>query len=430
MNKNQADDPHYAITFLRHGESIANAKGIRQGQTDFPLTELGKHQVRSLTERWKDEMVSFNKIISSPLSRARQTCEIIIDTLKIPINYDYLWAERDNGALAGLSVEEASKRYPRPHFINPFEPIGVTGESQWELFIRAGKAVLSLLQNPPGRYLVISHGGLLNMAMYVILGISPQANFQGVHFDFDNTSITKLSYSLNSRRWRVFRLNDRSHLGDELEDPIDLEDERLTHRFLLIRHAESQANFEKRLQGQVDYDLTSKGREQAHRIAKFLKSQNYKIDGIISSPLKRAKHTATIISNVFATHLELDPIWMEQDFGTLAGRSYEEIANLTSSGDWYEPYHAIGETGESRWELYLRAAEGLRSLLLKPPGTYIIVAHGGILNMLLCALIGITPQTNIPTPGFRFDNTGMTKLVYKPKNHNWILSSINELPPI
>jgi broad specificity phosphatase PhoE len=119
--------------------------------------------------------------------------------------------ERDNGLLAGLLPEEAAERHPRIDFMPPFTSIGGTGESQWELYLRAGRAVQELLRKPPGRYLIVSHGGFLNMVMYVILGIVPQANFQGARFRFRNTAFARLTYSPTEHIWRLEALNDRGH---------------------------------------------------------------------------------------------------------------------------------------------------------------------------------------------------------------------------
>jgi broad specificity phosphatase PhoE len=90
-------------------------------------------------------------------------------------------------------------------------PIGETGETQWELYLRGGQAMQSLLGRPPGRYLVISHGGLLNMVLYAMLGIVPQANFQGAHFRFRNTAYAVLSYNPAEHYWVLEHLNERSH---------------------------------------------------------------------------------------------------------------------------------------------------------------------------------------------------------------------------
>ena len=136
---------------LRHGESQGNFEGRHQGQADFPFTERGREQAKALLDRWKSEAKEFDLVISSPLARARETAEIIASGLNVPLEFDPLWMERDNGLMAGLSPEEVRETLPQPQFIHPYQPIGQTGESQWELYLRAGNAVQSLFNHPPGK---------------------------------------------------------------------------------------------------------------------------------------------------------------------------------------------------------------------------------------------------------------------------------------
>jgi len=201
----------YNITLLRHGESVGNAEGKHQGQSNFPLTDKGESQSHALAQRWLSENRTFDLIISSPLSRARQTAEILSQSLHILLEFNDLWMERNNGVLAGLRPEEAIQTYPRPPFIHPYLPIGQTGESQFELYLRAGNAVQNLLHHTSGNYLVVSHGGILNMVLYAILGITPQANFYGPRFRFGNTAFATLSYNPGEHKWYVYGINDRSH---------------------------------------------------------------------------------------------------------------------------------------------------------------------------------------------------------------------------
>jgi 2,3-bisphosphoglycerate-dependent phosphoglycerate mutase len=214
---NLNDFPHQ-ITLLRHGESIGNAAGYHQGQSDFELNDTGRAQAQALANRWRAEGRIFDQIVSSPLARAQETAEIIAAALNAPIDLDPIWMERDNGKYAGLHPSEAQRLYPRPVFSSIYDPVGVTGESQWELYLRAGRAVQDLLKRPSGRYLVVSHGGLLNMVMYCILGIVPQANFHGARFRFRNTAFAVLYYNPGTHSWVLDRLNDCEHWKGNQED--------------------------------------------------------------------------------------------------------------------------------------------------------------------------------------------------------------------
>jgi broad specificity phosphatase PhoE len=203
--------PHYHVILLRHAQSEGNAQGVLQGQSDFPLSEIGIQQAGALAQRWQKERLCFDCILSSPLSRARQTAEIIAASLGAPLELDENWMERNNGQIAGLRPDEIDERGLRPPFVHIYQPIGVDGETQWELYLRAGRAVQDLLHRPPGRYLVVSHGGILNLAMYVILGIVPQANFHGPRFRFRNTSFAALDYDPSRHVWALEAINDRAH---------------------------------------------------------------------------------------------------------------------------------------------------------------------------------------------------------------------------
>jgi broad specificity phosphatase PhoE len=203
--------PVYHITLLRHGESQGNFEGRHQGQADFPLTAHGRQQSLALLNRWETEAKEFDLVISSPLVRARETAEIIASGLHVPLELDALWMERNNGLMAGLSEDEVRDTLPSQSFIHPYQPIGETGESQWELYLRAGKAVQSLFKRPPGRYLIVSHGGILNMFFYAILGIAPQPNFHGPRFRLNNSAFATLNYDPTSHRWYILGLNDCLH---------------------------------------------------------------------------------------------------------------------------------------------------------------------------------------------------------------------------
>lgn len=208
-------EPFYSVTFLRHGESVGNAENRFQGQTDFPLTERGRAQAVALAQRWRDAGLTFDCCISSPLLRARQTAEIICQTLRIPLETSDHWKELDNGLLAGLQDEEAEQTVLRPTFMTPYTRWGVTGESRWEVYLRAGRAIQALLDRPAGRYLVVAHGGILNMALYAILGIPPQADYTGPRFLFQNTTFASLMYEPQHHNWRLLHFDDRSHWKED-----------------------------------------------------------------------------------------------------------------------------------------------------------------------------------------------------------------------
>ena len=209
----------FDIIFLRHGESVGNAQSRWQGQADFPLTDKGREQAQALADRWLVEGKKFKRIFASPLERARETAEIIANTLSVPFETDPIWTERNIGQVAGMTGEEVRRHFPNRENITPYAAIiGNEGEGNWELYLRAGRALHKLLQREPDKYLVVSHGGTLNQIIYAIVGITPQASSSGPRFQFKNTGFAHVTYNPKSHRWYVVTLNDRSHWNGKDSD--------------------------------------------------------------------------------------------------------------------------------------------------------------------------------------------------------------------
>ncbi len=196
----------FLITLVRHGESVGNAEARHQGQLDFPLTERGTAQAQALAERWRREGRRYDALIASPLRRALETARILGEALNLTPETDPLWMERNNGLLAGLRWEEALVQYPPPEMLHLYDPVGHQGESIWDLYLRAGEAIRRLMRRPPGRYVVVSHGGLLQMVLYNLFGIAPQPNFHGPRFVFRNTGYMDLRFDPQHGRWLMLGL--------------------------------------------------------------------------------------------------------------------------------------------------------------------------------------------------------------------------------
>jgi 2,3-bisphosphoglycerate-dependent phosphoglycerate mutase len=205
----------FNITLLRHAESTGNAAGCLQGQNNAPLTKEGERQAKALAKYWKVNGEKFDLIISSPQERARSTAQTIAKTLGITLQFDPAWMERAFGILEGVPFSKMLDQNPPPDFFHPYDQIGESGECLMDLYLRSSKAVQNLLKNPPGSYLVVSHGALLNMAMYSILGLSPHNYVRGPIFHFKNTGFLELTYKPDTRVWRVLSFNNHPHWNQE-----------------------------------------------------------------------------------------------------------------------------------------------------------------------------------------------------------------------
>ncbi len=196
----------YDFVFLRHGESVGNAEERFQGQSDYPLTDVGRRQAVELAKRWQREGLHLDLILSSPLARARETADIIGNRLKVRVETDPIWMERNAGEIAGLTRQETTEKFPDAELRTPYDAFGESGEGDWELFLRAGTALHQLLKRPPAQYLIVTHGGLLNKIMYAALGIPVQTHSNGPSFRFGNTGFAMLTYLPGRHQWRMLRL--------------------------------------------------------------------------------------------------------------------------------------------------------------------------------------------------------------------------------
>ena len=91
---------------VRHGETIWNKEHKVQGITDIPLTEKGKEEAKELQDLIKT--LNIDVVISSPLTRARETAKIITDS-SLPINTDDRIKERDWGLNEGADIDSVDK---------------------------------------------------------------------------------------------------------------------------------------------------------------------------------------------------------------------------------------------------------------------------------------------------------------------------------
>lgn len=189
------------VTLLRHGRSRADDEGVHEGRYNSPLTEVGRSQAHARAQEFLSRNFQFDRIIASPLRRAHETAMIIRQVLKVSVETDADWMEIDNGPLAGMPRDVAERRYPKPAFRNPYEPLCGTGESDWEAYCRAARAVEKIIRRGSGYYLVVAHGGILNSSMRTIVGAQPLINQQGIAFGFGDTGYARLVYYPSEHLW-------------------------------------------------------------------------------------------------------------------------------------------------------------------------------------------------------------------------------------
>jgi broad specificity phosphatase PhoE len=183
------------VYLVRHGETEWSLSGQHTGLTDLPLTAGGEQQALGLRDRLKT--ISFDKVFSSPLQRARRTCELCgygsaaeLDSDLIEWNYgDYEGKKRD-WILAG-----------RPSWVI-FRDGCPNGESPTDVGIRADR-VISRICRVDGNVLVFSSGHILRVLIARWLGLGPSA---GRYFKLGTAALSILGFDHHNRNEPVVRL--------------------------------------------------------------------------------------------------------------------------------------------------------------------------------------------------------------------------------
>lgn len=157
------------ITLVRHGQTPYNAVHRLQGQSDIPLSELGREQARELGERLKKENARFKALYCSKLGRAKETALIIGGFIGMtPTVLDGV-EEINFGIFQGHTFAENAVLYPKEYeehlkYGTDKNPHG--GETGRMVFERARKAVLSV----PDGSLIVCHGAVIGFLRSAVNG--------------------------------------------------------------------------------------------------------------------------------------------------------------------------------------------------------------------------------------------------------------------
>lgn len=204
MNANAAAPPlrpggetHFIL--VRHGSTDWNEQGLLQGQRDVPLNARGRAQAAALAEALAT--CGAQRVITSPLQRARETAATIARRLGVPVDEEPDLRERAFGPYEGLDKAALARLGP----VRTLEGEGV--ESLASLQARAARVFARLAQVYAGeRLVVVSHGALLNA---FLRGIDPSGTYA-----LANASLSEVVHRA-PEGWRVLRADIVEHLRVE-----------------------------------------------------------------------------------------------------------------------------------------------------------------------------------------------------------------------
>ncbi|MGM0956998.1 MAG: histidine phosphatase family protein [Bacillota bacterium] len=185
------------ICLVRHGETDWNAAKRIQGRTDIPLNDTGKWQAEQTGLYLKN--VHWDVVISSPLTRAKETAHLILKHVDAPLVIMDDFIERDYGDAEGMSFEERQKLFPDKQYPN-MEPLEAIQDRMVEGIEKVRAAY------PNQQVLIVAHGAAIHALLTTLAD---------EHLGLENTRLVNAclnSVEWKDGEWKVLDYNVVSHL--------------------------------------------------------------------------------------------------------------------------------------------------------------------------------------------------------------------------
>ena len=191
-----------AVYLARHGETAWTVSGQHTGRTDIALTERGVRNARRLAGRLGG--LTFALVLTSPLQRARRTCELAGYGAPAAVDADLV--EWHYGRYEGRTTAEILAERPEWQLFRDGCP---GGESPGQVADRADR-VVKRVRAVNGNVLLFSSGHFLRVLAARWLGLDPAG---GRHFLLGTASLSALGYDHNASEPAVRFWNDTRHVG-------------------------------------------------------------------------------------------------------------------------------------------------------------------------------------------------------------------------
>jgi len=186
-------NPEQKVYLLRHGETEWSLNGRHTGVTDIPLTENGRKLARQLQPILARE--KFVMVLTSPLQRARDTCELAGLGTLASVDQDLM--EWNYGEYEGLTTEQI--RQTRPDW-SVFRDGCPGGESPLQVSVRADR-IISRARTVDGNVALFSHGHILRVLAARWINLSAS---YGENFLLDTATLNVLGYYRESPAFKIW----------------------------------------------------------------------------------------------------------------------------------------------------------------------------------------------------------------------------------
>jgi len=183
------------VVLVRHGETEWSKAGRHTGRTDVPLTAEGRRQAEHVGAQLAGR--SFSLVLTSPLSRAYETCRLAgfgdrAESCEDLVEWDY-------GSYEGATTEEIRHSQPGWTVFAGGAPGGETAEQVGRRVDR----VIARIRSSPGDVALFAHAHVLRVLAARWLGLEPAG---GRYFALATASVSVLGQERETsviQRWNL-----------------------------------------------------------------------------------------------------------------------------------------------------------------------------------------------------------------------------------
>ena len=164
-------------------------------------------------------------------------------------------------------------------------------------------------------------------------------------------------------------------------------------RLILVRHGQVEWNRVERFRGRADLELNETGLWQAQALAKRIR-EDFVVDAIYSSPLRRARQTAEAIARETNLPIRVLDGLNDLDYGDWTGLTPEEVAvRYPQLYDLWltKPEQLPIPGGETFDDVRRRALAAVEEVVSRHEGqTVVLASHKAVCKILVCSLMGLS----------------------------------------
>ncbi|MEM0083814.1 MAG: histidine phosphatase family protein [Candidatus Methanomethylicia archaeon] len=200
------------ILLIRHGETEWNVERVFRGRKDIPLSKIGRKQAELLGKYLRD--IDINVVYSSPLKRALETAEYIVEYHDKPVEIivDDDLIDINYGSWEGKSEDEVKEIYGELYeewINNPHLVKFPNGESLEDVRSRLMRFIGKIVRGIEGNIAIVSHRVVLKVMICMLLGLD-NSKFWNIRIDCGGITI----FEYKDNKFILVKHNDISYLSE------------------------------------------------------------------------------------------------------------------------------------------------------------------------------------------------------------------------